>query len=78
MIEIIIGLGMGYFAGRIASAFAQPRFDRLLVWDKQVFAWRVVPHGSRLDVTQRYIAATDITLSDAEHMRRYNEDSSRY
>ena len=78
MIEVIIGVSIGYVAGRIVSAFSLPRFDRLLVWDKHVFAWRVVPHGSRLDVTQRYIAATDITLSDAEHMTRYDEDSIGY
>ena len=75
MIDLIVGVSIGYFVGRFASIFAQPRLDRLLVWDSSIFAWRIVPHGSRLDCTQKYLAATDVVFSDAEHMKRYTERS---
>ena len=73
MLELIFGIGIGYFAGRIASMLGQPQLDRLLVWDPNIFAWRRVPVGSRLDVTRKYLAATDIVLSDEHHMKRYND-----
>lgn len=73
MIEFFIGISFGYFIGRFASALVQPQLDRLLVWDSGIFAWRVVPQGTRLDATRKYLAATDIVLNDEHHMKRYND-----
>lgn len=64
MFELIIGVGLGYFLGRFASALAAPKLDRLLVWDNSIFAWRIVPEGSRLDVTRKYLAATEVYFNE--------------
>ena len=77
MIELIIGIGVGYFLGRFAGFASQPHLDRLLIWDPAIFAWRVVPQGSRLDVTRKYLAATDVILDDSQHMKRYSEPQDR-
>jgi hypothetical protein len=66
MIEAIIGLGLGYFLGRFTSLLSRPRLDRLLVWDTDVFAWRGVPFGARLDKDKKYLAATEVILNEIE------------
>lgn len=66
MIEAIIGFGLGYFLGRFATMLSRPQLDRLLVWDTDVFAWRGVPFGARLDKNKKYLAATEVVLSEME------------
>jgi hypothetical protein len=66
MIESIIGLVVGYFLGHFISMLGRPQLDRLLVWDRDVFAWRVVPFGSRLDISKKYLVATELILNNEE------------
>ena len=66
MIEVIIGFGLGYFLGRFATMLSRPQLDRLLVWDTDIFAWRGVPFGARLDKNKKYLAATEVVLSEME------------
>jgi|TARA_R110000824_G_scaffold84392_4_gene210560 hypothetical protein len=66
MIEVIIGFGVGCFLGRSISLLDRPQLDRLLVWDQDVFAWRGVPFGSRLDENKKYLAATEVILDNEE------------
>ena len=63
-----VGLALGYFTGRAASALTQPVLDRVLVWDTGVFAWRAVPTGTKLDQSKRYLAATEIAPQDFDGM----------
>ena len=63
---------MGYFVGRIATTLAQPILDRVLVCDTGIFAWRIVPVGTRLDHNKRYLAAAEIIPDD------FDEAQERY
>jgi len=66
MVESIIGFVVGYFLGRFISMLGRPQLDRILVWDRDVFAWRGVPFGARLDTNKKYLAATEIILNNEE------------
>ena len=57
MIELIVGIGLGYFLGRFTSMFAQPKLDMLLAWDPDVFAWRPCSQPVKMDKNKKYLAA---------------------
>ena len=59
-----IGLALGYFVGKAVSALTQPVLDRVLVWDIDIFAWRVVPLDTTLSQGKRYLAAVEVTPQD--------------
>jgi len=66
MFEIIFGFCTGYFAGRAVTVLGQPKLDRLLVWDQDIFAWRGVPFGAKLHKQKKYLAATEVLPNEAE------------
>tara|TARA_R100000008_G_C3584305_1_gene170940 strand:- start:867 stop:1073 length:207 start_codon:yes stop_codon:yes gene_type:complete len=57
--EFIFGIAFGWVICRLVTGGA-PTFDRLLVWDKDVFAWRIVPQGTKIVRGKRYLAATEV------------------
>ena len=69
MIEVIIGFGLGYFLGRFITMLSRPQLDRLLVWDTDIFAWRGVPFGARLDKSKKYLAATEVVFNEMDIVR---------
>ena len=71
MFEIIVGFCTGYFAGRAITVLGQPKLDRLLVWDHDIFAWRGVPLGTKLSMQKKYLAATEVLPNEAETTNPY-------
>jgi len=60
LLELIAGIGFGYFLGRFASIAAEPKLDRLLVWDPDVFAWRPCSQAIQMKKDKKYLAATRV------------------
>jgi|TARA_R110000824_G_scaffold252068_5_gene440728 hypothetical protein len=52
-------MAFGWFLCRVIKKDTS-KFDRILAWDQNVLAWRVVPEGSRLVRNKRYLAAAEI------------------
>jgi|TARA_R110000824_G_scaffold20233_1_gene76644 hypothetical protein len=55
----LFGVIFGWFFCRLLIGVS-PTFDRLLVWDNNVFAWRIVPEGTKLVRGKRYLAAAEV------------------
>ena len=66
MVEFFLGIGFGYFLGRIASDLAKPKLDMLLSWDPDVFAWRACSQSARMDTNKKYVAATRVYPQEDE------------
>ena len=63
--EFFIGMAVGWFLCK-ALRSSSPSFDRILAWDQNVLAWRVVPQGTRLSKDRRYLAAVEIAETREE------------
>ena len=70
MLDVLIGVLLGYFIGRFVSILVKPEHDLLLVWTPEVFAWRPCSQA-KIDKNKKYLAATRVyPQQQTEELRR--------